>query len=58
MLRDGRFDGSPEALRYLCYTQQGTLNSFTAEEVLNRFHAPDAVRDVLAKYHVPLGKGN
>jgi hypothetical protein len=29
------------------------LNSFTAEELLREFYAPDAVREILAKYHVP-----
>ena len=54
LLPDGRFDGTPEALRYLCYTERGTLNSFTAEELVKEFHAPQAVQEVLATYHVPV----
>ncbi len=54
LLPDGRFDASPEALRWLCYTEQGTLNSFTAEELLAEFYSPQAVREVLARYG---GKG-
>lgn len=50
LLPDGRFDGTPEALRYLCYTEKGTFNSFTAGELQKEFYDPDAVREVLAKY--------
>ncbi len=50
LLPDGRFDGTPEALRYLCYTERGTCNSFTAEELVKEFHDPKAVQEVLAKY--------
>jgi uncharacterized protein YjbI with pentapeptide repeats len=53
LLPDGRFDGSPDALRWLCYTQRDTLNSFTAEELVHQFHNPAAVQEVLARYHVP-----
>ncbi|MGB7748744.1 MAG: hypothetical protein WBN75_15825 [Verrucomicrobiia bacterium] len=51
---DGCFSGTPEALRYLCYTEQGTFNSFTAEELQKEFFAPKAIQEVLAKYSVPL----
>jgi hypothetical protein len=54
LLSDGRFDGSPDALRYLCYTERGSFNSYTAEELVSQFHAPQAIRDVMARYHVPL----
>ena len=50
LLPDGRFDGTPEALRYLCYTERDTLNSFTVEELVREFHAPQAVQEVLDKY--------
>jgi len=50
LLPDGRFDASPEGMRYLCYTEQGTLNSYTAEELVKEFYDPNAVQDVLAKY--------
>ena len=42
LLPDGRFDGRRDALRYLCYTELGTFNSFTAEEL--EFHDPTAVK--------------
>jgi len=32
LLPDGRFDASPEGIRYLCYTEQGTLNSRRTDE--------------------------
>jgi WD40 repeat protein len=54
LLPDGRFDGTPEALRYLCYTRRNSFESFTAEEVLDTFYKPQAVQEVLAKYNVPL----
>ncbi len=37
-------------MRYLCYTEQGTLNSYTAEELVKEFYNPQAVQDVLEKY--------
>ncbi|MBI4664518.1 MAG: hypothetical protein HY735_37470 [Verrucomicrobia bacterium] len=49
LLPDGRFDCTPEALRYLCYTEQGTFNSFTAEEVQKEFYDPKSVQEVFAK---------
>lgn len=50
LLPDGRFDASPEGMRYLCYTEQGTLNSYTAEELVKEFYDPKAVQEVLDKY--------
>lgn len=50
LLPDGRFDVSPEGMRYLCYTEQGTLNSYTAEELVKEFYDPKAVQEVLGKY--------
>ncbi len=47
LLPDGRFDGTPGALRYLCYTEQGTFNSFTAEELQKEFYDPKAVQEVV-----------
>jgi|GEM_PF-5147180 len=35
---------------YLCYTEQGTLNSYTAEELVKEFYDPKVVQEVLAKY--------
>jgi len=40
----------PEGMRYLCYTEQGTLNSCTAEELVKEFYDPKAVQEVLDKY--------
>jgi len=50
LLPDGRFDASPEGMRYLCYTERDSLKSYTAEELYKEFYKPDAVREVLAKY--------
>jgi hypothetical protein len=36
---------------YLACTEEGTLNSFTAEELVKEFYDPKAVADVLAHYH-------
>jgi len=50
LLPDGRFDASgPEALRYLCYTEQATWRSWTAEELQKEFYAPDAVQAALTQ---------
>ncbi len=51
LLPDGRFDvSSPEALRYLRYTEIGTFNSYRAEDLAKEFHSPDAVKALLAKF--------
>lgn len=57
LLPDGRFDASPEGMKYLSYTEteednQGTLvfKSYNAEELKEEFHQPQAVKDVLGKY--------
>ncbi len=50
LLPDGRFDASPEGMRYLAYTEDGTLNHYTAESLVKEFYAPEAVREVLEKY--------
>jgi hypothetical protein len=50
LLLDGRFDASPEGMRYLGYTEEGTFNHITAESLVKEFYAPDAVREVLEKY--------
>jgi WD40 repeat protein len=50
LLPDGRFDASPEGMRYLCYTENDTLNSYTAEELVKEFYDPQAVQEVLKKY--------
>ncbi len=50
LLPDGRFDASPEGLRYLSYTENGTLNSYKAEELAKEFYKPKTVKKVLEKY--------
>jgi len=50
LLPDGRFDASPEGMRYLGYTEPGTLKAYRAEELQREFYDPEAVRAVLAKY--------
>ena len=56
LLPDGRFDASPEGMRYLCYTERDSLNSYTAEEMVKEFYDPKAVQEVLARYTgAPLG---
>jgi hypothetical protein len=39
-------------MRYLCYTERasGTLNSYTAEELVKEFYDPQAVQEVLERY--------
>ncbi|MEP7341650.1 MAG: hypothetical protein ABI977_28215 [Acidobacteriota bacterium] len=55
LLPTGEFDcSSPEALRYLRYTEIGTFNSYKAEDLAKEFHSPEAVRAVLAKYNDPI----
>jgi len=44
LLLDDRFDGTPEALRWLCCTERDTLNSFTPEEFVREIHDPAACR--------------
>ena len=57
LLPDGRFDASPEGMRYLCYTEYNTesksLGSFTAESLVKEFYDPQGVQDVLARYTSP-----
>jgi len=50
LLPDGRFDASAEGMRYLCYTEKGTFNSYTAEELAKEFYDPEGVQAVLSKY--------
>jgi WD40 repeat protein len=52
LMPDGRFDASPEGLRYLRYTEQGTLKSYSAEDLVKEFYDPQAVRAVLRKYTI------
>jgi len=50
LLPDGRFDASPEGMRYLAYTEPGSLASYTAEQLVKEFHDPRAVREALSRY--------
>jgi WD40 repeat protein len=53
LLPDGRFNASPEGMRYLCYTERDSLNSFTAESLVKDFYDPQGVQEVLARYTSP-----
>ncbi len=37
-------------MRYLVYTEDRTLNHYTAESLVKEFYSPEAVREVLEKY--------
>ncbi|MBI3249664.1 MAG: TIR domain-containing protein [Deltaproteobacteria bacterium] len=50
LLPDGRFDASPEGMRSLRYTEDDTLNSYAAEDLVKEFYRPDDVKAVLARY--------
>jgi WD40 repeat protein len=50
LLPDGRFDASPEGMRYLRYTENETLISYAAEDLVKEFYDPDGVRAVLERY--------
>jgi WD40 repeat protein len=50
LLPDGRFDASPEGMRYLCYTEKGTLNSYTGEELEKALYDPRSVQEILDRY--------
>ncbi|HLK59109.1 MAG TPA: TIR domain-containing protein [Chthonomonadaceae bacterium] len=50
LLPDGRFNASPEGMRYLCYTERDSLRSFAAEELVKEFYDPKAVQEVRARY--------
>ncbi|MGE0680297.1 MAG: WD40 repeat domain-containing protein [Candidatus Binatia bacterium] len=50
LLPDGRFDASPEGIRYLRYTENDTLISYAAEDLVKEFYDPDGVRAVLERY--------
>ena len=47
---DGRFNATPEGMRYLCYVEKEGFNLFTAEELVKEFYDPKAVEDVVEKY--------
>jgi WD40 repeat protein len=50
LLPDGRFNATPEGMRYLCYVEKDGFNLFTAEELVKEFYDPKAVEEVLEKY--------
>jgi len=50
ILPDGRFDASPEGLRYLTYTELNTLEIFQAEELVQELYDPKGVNEVISKY--------
>jgi len=48
---DGRFNGSKEGLRYLRYTELGTLKSYPAEDLVKEFCRPLDVKGLLGEYN-------
>lgn len=50
LLPDGRFDASPEGMRYLGFTGREDLTYYPAESLVKEFYSPEAVAEVLAKY--------
>ena len=50
LLPDGRFDASPEGMRYLGFTGREELTYYPAESLVKEFYSPEAVAEVLAKY--------
>jgi WD40 repeat protein len=50
LMPDGRFNASPEGTRYLRYTELGTLKSYAAEDLIDAFYQPGAVKAVLLGY--------
>ena len=53
LLPTGEFDFShADVLRHLRYTEIGAFNSYKAEDLMKDFHAPEAIRARLVKYHL------
>ncbi|KPA18376.1 repeat-containing protein [Candidatus Magnetomorum sp. HK-1] len=50
ILPDGRFDASPEGLRYLTYTELKTLEIFQAEELVQDLYDPKGVKEVISRF--------
>jgi hypothetical protein len=50
LLPDGRFDASPEGMRFLSYTVCDSLTSYTAEDLVKEFYDPEGVKAVVEKY--------
>lgn len=50
ILPDGRFDASPEGLRYLTYTDIKTMEIFQAEELVQELYDPEGVGEVILNY--------
>ncbi|MBM4258530.1 MAG: hypothetical protein FJ147_21860 [Deltaproteobacteria bacterium] len=50
LLPDGRFDASPEGMRYLRYTEDETLNSYAAEDLVKEFYRPKEVEAEIERY--------
>ncbi|MFN0112140.1 MAG: hypothetical protein ACKVZH_25030 [Blastocatellia bacterium] len=50
LLPDGRFDASEEGRKYLCYTEQGSLHSYSADSMEKDFFDPAAVRVILEQF--------
>jgi len=50
LLPDGRFDASPEGLRYLTYTEVKTLEVFQGEELVQELYDPEGIRNIITQY--------
>ena len=50
LLPDGRFDASPEGLRYLTYTEINTLEIFQAEELVQELYDPKGVKEIISQF--------
>jgi WD40 repeat protein len=50
LLPDGRFDGNEIGIRHLRYTEMGTLDSYSAEQLKSRFYDPQGVRAMMKQY--------
>ena len=50
LMPDGRFNASPEGLRFLRYTEMATLKSFNAEDLVDKFYRPSDIEILLKEY--------
>ncbi|MBF0452847.1 MAG: pentapeptide repeat-containing protein [Candidatus Magnetomorum sp.] len=51
LMPEGRFNGSTEALKYLRYTEIGTLKSYPSKYLVEDFFKPDDVKSLLLMYN-------
>ena len=53
LLPDGRFDASPEGLRYLTFTEEETMSIYSAEELVRELFDPEGVKSIIEQYCQP-----